>query len=76
MTNKKNTKIKKQFIHFLFTLGNIVSFTLISYKLYVGFIVGVIAAIIGIYIFKKDLWLTTTQIFYLIINATNLFIFY
>ena len=66
---------KQKLIHFLFTLGNILSFTLISYNFYSGFIIGVIAAIIGIWIFKKDMWLVITQLFYLIINTINLFIY-
>lgn len=59
-------------IHFLFTLGNIISFTLIAYNVYLGFVIGIISAIIGIRIFYKDFWLMMTQIFYLIINLCRL----
>jgi hypothetical protein len=59
-------------IHFLFTLGNIISFTLIAYNVYLGFVIGIISAIIGIRIFYKDFWLMITQIFYLIINLCRL----
>ena len=65
-----------KFWHFLFTLGNILSFVLVSYGIYLGFIIGVLAAILGICIFKKDFCLMMTQIFYLVINTTNLFICY
>lgn len=59
--------------HILFTLGNILSFTLVSYQNYIGFIIGVLSAILGICIFKKDFWLMMTQMFYLVINVFNLF---
>ena len=65
-----------KFWHFLFTLGNILSFTFVSYGIYLGFIIGVLAAILGICIFKKDFWLMATQLFYLVINTTNLFVCY
>jgi len=57
---------------FIFTLCNIISFTLISYQIFFGFIVGVIGALIGIYLFKKDFWLVVTQVFYLIINLSGI----
>ena len=65
MTNKK-------VLHALFTIGNILSFALISYQIYLGFVIGLVAAILGIYIFRKDLWLVLTQVFYLIINFIRL----
>lgn len=63
----KNNKV----LHVLFTLGNILSFTLIAYQIYLGFIIGLVAAILGIYIFRKDFWLILTQVFYLVINTIN-----
>jgi hypothetical protein len=62
----------KKVLHALFTLGNILSFTLIAYQIYLGFVIGLVAAILGIYIFRKDLWLVLTQVFYLVINTINL----
>lgn len=62
----------KKVLHALFTIGNILSFTLIAYQIYLGFIIGLVAAILGIYIFRKDLWLVLTQVFYLIINFIRL----
>jgi hypothetical protein len=62
----------KKVLHALFTLGNILSFTLIAYQVYLGFVIGLVAAILGIYIFRKDLWLVLTQVFYLIINFIRL----
>ena len=62
----------KKVLHALFTIGNILSFTLIAYQIYLGFIIGLVAAILGIYIFRKDLWLVLTQVFYLVINTINL----
>jgi hypothetical protein len=59
---------------FIFTLCNIISFTLISYQIFIGFIIGVIGALIGIYIFKKDFWLIITQVFYLIINFSGIIV--
>jgi hypothetical protein len=59
---------------FIFTLCNIISFTLISYQFFIGFIIGVIGALIGIYIFKKDFWLIITQVFYLIINFSGIIV--
>lgn len=64
--------LNKKVLHALFTIGNILSFTLIAYQIYLGFIIGLVAAIIGIYIFRKDLWLVLTQVFYLIINFIRL----
>lgn len=61
----------KKVLHALFTIGNILSFALISYQIYLGFVIGLVAAILGIYIFRKDLWLVLTQVFYLIINSIN-----
>lgn len=62
----------KKVLHALFTIGNILSFTLIAYQIYLGFVIGLVAAILGIYIFRKDLWLVLTQVFYLIINFIRL----
>jgi hypothetical protein len=62
----------KKVLHALFTIGNILSFTLIAYQIYLGFVIGLVAAILGIYIFRKDLWLVLTQVFYLVINTINL----
>lgn len=62
----------KKVLNALFTIGNILSFTLIAYQIYLGFIIGLVAAILGIYIFRKDLWLVLTQVFYLVINTINL----
>ena len=62
----------KKVLHALFTIGNILSFTLIAYQIYLGFIIGLVAAILGIYIFRKDFWLVLTQVFYLIINFIRL----
>jgi hypothetical protein len=62
----------KKVLHALFTIGNILSFTLIAYQIYLGFLIGLVAAILGIYIFRKDLWLVLTQVFYLIINFIRL----
>jgi hypothetical protein len=59
-------------LHILFTLGNIISFILIAYNIYLGFVIGFLAAIIGIKIFYKDFWLVGTQVFYLIINLCRL----
>lgn len=64
--------LNKKVLHALFTIGNILSFTLIAYQIYLGFIIGLVAAILGIYIFRKDFWLTLTQVFYLIINFIRL----
>lgn len=61
--------------HCLFTLGNILSFTLVSYNCHLGYTIGVLAALLGMYIFKKDIWLTLTQVFYLIINSINFILF-
>lgn len=61
----------KKVLHALFTIGNILSFTLIAYQIYLGFVIGLVAAILGIYIFRKDLWLVLTQVFYLVINTIN-----
>ena len=61
----------KKVLHALFTIGNISSFTLIAYQIYLGFVIGLVAAILGIYIFRKDLWLVLTQVFYLVINSIN-----
>ena len=58
----------KKVLHALFTIGNILSFALISYQIYLGFVIGFVSALIGIYIFRKDLWLVLTQVFYLVIN--------
>lgn len=62
----------KKVLHALFTIGNILSFTLIAYQIYLGFVIGLVSAILGIYIFRKDLWLVLTQVFYLIINFIRL----
>ena len=62
----------KKVLHALFTIGNILSFTLIAYQIYLGFIIGLVAAILGIYIFRKDFWLVLTQVFYLIMNFIRL----
>ena len=62
----------KKVLHALFTIGNILSFALVSYQIYLGFIIGLVAAILGIYIFRKDFWLVLTQVFYLLINTINL----
>ena len=62
----------KKVLHALFTIGNILSFTLIAYQIYLGFVIGLVAAILGMYIFRKDLWLVLTQVFYLIINFIRL----
>ena len=64
MTNKK-------VLHALFTIGNILSFALISYQIYLGFVIGLVSALIGIYIFRKEFWLALTQVFYLVINTIN-----
>ena len=61
----------KKVLHALFTIGNILSFALVSYQIYLGFIIGLVAAILGIYIFRKDFWLVLTQVFYLVINTIN-----
>lgn len=61
----------KKVLHAVFTIGNILSFALVSYQIYLGFIIGLVAAILGIYIFRKDLWLVLTQVFYLVINTIN-----
>lgn len=61
----------KKVLHALFTIGNILSFALIAYQIYLGFVIGLVAAILGIYIFRKDLWLVLTQVFYLVINTIN-----
>ena len=61
----------KKVLHALFTIGNILSFTLIAYQVYLGFVIGLVAAILGIYILRKDLWLVLTQVFYLVINTIN-----
>ena len=63
----KNNKV----LHALFTIGNILSFTLIAYQIYLGFVIGLVSAILGIYILRKDLWLVLTQVFYLVINTIN-----
>lgn len=60
--------------HILFTLGNIISFTFVSYGFCAGYIIGIIAAALGITIFKKDIWLVITQLFYFVINTINLII--
>lgn len=62
----------KKVLHALFTIGNILSFTLIAYQIYLGFVIGLVAALIGIYIFRKEFWLALTQVFYLLINTINL----
>jgi hypothetical protein len=59
-------------IHALFTIGNILSFALVSNQIYLGFVIGVIAATIGLWIFKREPWLMITQIFYLIINMIKI----
>jgi hypothetical protein len=64
----KNRKV----LHALFTIGNILSFTLIAYQVYLGFVIGLVSALIGIYIFRKEFWLALTQVFYLVINTINL----
>ena len=61
----------KKVLHALFTIGNILSFTLIAYQIYLGFVIGLVAAILGIYIFRKEFWLALTQVFYLVINTIN-----
>lgn len=62
----------KKVLHALFTIGNILSFTLIAYQIYLGFVIGLVSAILGICIFRKDVWLVLTQVFYLVINTINL----
>jgi hypothetical protein len=61
--------------HILFTLGNILSFTFVSYGMHIGYTIGILAALLGIYIFRKDGWLALTQVFYLVINTINFIIF-
>lgn len=61
--------------HILFTLGNILSFTFVSYNMHAGYAIGVLAAILGIVIFRKEIWLVLTQVFYLVINIINFIIF-
>jgi hypothetical protein len=64
--------LNKKVLHALFTIGNILSFTLIAYQVYLGFVIGLVSALIGIYIFRKEFWLALTQVFYLIINFIRL----
>ena len=72
-SNENIRNIIKFIPQILFTLGNISSFTCISYGQYIGFIIGVFSALIGIFIFRKDFWLMLTQLFYLAVNISKLF---
>lgn len=60
-------------MYYLFLIGNMLSFFLVTRRSLYGFMIGIIAALLGIYIFKDDnICLILNQVFYLICNSYGL----